>query len=179
MGMTTPTAVAFVKSEVALWRPSVIVYDSMANDLTDPDRPGMIAVSPAKVATYESRLRDLAAFCAEQDIALVFWANTIAQRGDPLKPFRRAMERVAADSGSGYVDLGALYLAAPATGEETAEFLAEPNWTQWFDVVHPPELPLERIALHIDWVHPNRFGSQRLADGLLPLVEEALSLTAP
>jgi|GEM_PF-6635238 len=179
MGMTTPTAVAFVKNEVAAWGPSVLVYDSMANDLADPDRPGMVTVSPEKVATYEARLRDLVAFCDERSIEVVFWANTIAQRGDPLSPFRDAMERVADDAGAGYVDLGALYEAAPATSEETAQFLSEPNWTQWFDVVHPPDLPLERIALHTDWVHPNRFGSQRLADGLLPRVEAALGLNTP
>lgn len=176
MGMTTPTAVRFVKQEVAAWRPSVLIYDSMANDLADRDRPGMINVSPQKLEEYEAHLTDLVTFCQEHDIRVVFWANTIAQPGDMLGGFKLAMQRVAKAVGAGYVDLGALYAAAPATAEETSAFLGEPNWTQWFDVVHPPELPLERVALHVDWVHPNRFGSQRLAEGLLPLVEIALDL---
>ena len=179
MGMTTPTAVSFVQREVVGWQPKVLIYDSMANDLADRDHPGMIDLSPERVRAYEGHLRDLVASCAAQGIAVVFWANTIAQRGDPLAGFRAAMERVAHESGAGYVDLGALYAAHPATSEEMAAFSAEPNWTQWFDVVSPPDLPLERVALHIDWVHPNRFGSQRLAAGLRPLVERALGLGAP
>lgn len=176
MGMTTPTAVGFVMGQVATWKPRVLIYDSMANDLADPDHPGRIDLSPERVLAYEARLRELTAFCAEQGIAVVFWANTIARTDDPLSGFRAAMERVAADSASGYVDLGALYRSRPASAEEMKAFLAEANWTQWFDVVGPGRLPLHRVALHVDWVHPNRFGSARLAAGLLPLVEQAAGL---
>ena len=55
-------------------------------------------------------------------------------------------------------------------------FLSEPNWTQWFPILGPGKRSLPRIALHTDWVHPNRFGSRRLAAGLLDPVEEALGL---
>jgi len=176
MGMTTPTAVRFVKEEVAAWRPSVLIYDTMANDLADRDQAGMVKLSAQKLEDYEARLTDLVAFCKKRNIRVVFWANTIARTGDLLMGFKVAMRRVASSSGAGYVDLGVLYAEAPATPEEIEAFLAEPNWTQWFDVIHPPELALERVALHIDWVHPNRFGSKRLAAGLLPLVEHALEL---
>ncbi len=176
MGMTTPTAVAFVREQVAAWKPRVLIYDSMANDLADRDHPGQIDLNPNRVEAYEAKLRELTAFCAAQGIAVVFWANTIARTDDPLTGFRAAMQRVAADTGAGYVDLGALYRETPASGEEMKQFLGEPNWTQWFDVVGPGRLPLHRVALHTDWVHPNRFGSARLAAGLLPLVEQAAGL---
>ncbi len=179
MGQTTPTAVRFIKTDVARWGVAVLIYDSMANDLNDPSRPGVRLNSPADIAVYEGRLRDLTDFCAARDIAVVFWANTIAEVGDDLAPYREAMQRVADASGSGFVDLGQLYRDQPATPDEVAAFLAEPNWTRWFDVVHPPEVPIERVALHVDWVHPNRFGSRRLADGLRPLVERALGLESP
>jgi hypothetical protein len=179
MGMTTPTAVQFVKDEVAAWGPTVLIYDSMANDMVDEHQPGAISLSSKSVTTYEAHLRDLARFCDEEGIDIVFWANTIAVPGDSLAGFRGAMERVAGDTGAGYVDLGQLYRDSPATDAEVQEFLGEPNWTQWFDVVHPPEVPLERVALHNDWVHPNRFGSRRLAAGLRPLVEQALALESP
>ena len=179
MGTTTPTAVAWVKEDVLAWRPSLLIYDTMANDLRDPERDQRLDLSPARLADYEAGLRELSAACAAAEVKLVLWANTIAYEAadDPLAGHREVMGRVAREGGHAFVDLDALYAAAPATGEEMKAFLGEPNWTQWHDVMGPGKLPLSRVALHVDWVHPNRFGSRRLADGLLPSVEGALGLS--
>lgn len=179
MGTTTPTAVRFVRDEVLAWRPAVLIYDTMANDLRDPERDQRLDLSPERLRDYERGLRELVTICAGAGVKIVFWANTIAYeaQADPLAGHRAAMKRVAQESGHAFVDLDALYAAAPATGPEMSAFLAEPNWTQWHHVMGPGKLPLSRLALHVDWVHPNRFGSRRLAEGLLPAVKETLGLT--
>jgi hypothetical protein len=178
MGMTTPRAVEFVASEVLAWKPSVLIYDTMANDLRDPERDQRLDLRPERVVEYEAGLRALVDACSAAGTKVVFWANTIAidSEQDPLLAHRAAMRRVARDSDQGFVDLDSLYTAHPATSAEMKAFLAEPNWTQWHPVLGPDKLPLTRVALHVDWVHPNRFGSRRLADGLLREVERALGL---
>jgi len=181
MGMTTPSAVQFVHEELPKWKPDILIYDTMANDLRDPDHPMALDDSSQKVGEYEANLRLLAKFCQARGISLVFWANSIAlypEEEDQLQPYRDAMKRVASAHGAGFTDLRQLYEASPATPVEIRAFLESPNWTQFHDVLGPNGIPIEQAALYIDWVHPNQFGSQRLADGLLPLIEERLDLTS-
>jgi hypothetical protein len=183
MGTTTPTAVRYVRDVVLSWRPSAIIYDTMANDIRDTDRDQRLDLDPERVREYEAQLRELVAACDAAGVKLIFWANTIASVAvdDPLARHRMAMRRVASETGHSFLDLDTLYTAAPATQAEMDTFLAEPNWTRWHDVMGPGKVPLSRLALHVDWVHPNRFGSRRLADGLLLEVERvfALSRTPP
>lgn len=54
MGMTTPTAFAFVLDQVAAWKPDVLIYDSMANDLSDPNEPWALDRNPERMRQYEA-----------------------------------------------------------------------------------------------------------------------------
>jgi len=177
LGLSTPTAVQWVKGQIVQWKPSVLLYSTMSNDIRHPSDTLRFHITPEKLATYERLLRELVAFCRERGIAVVFWANTTARADmDPLQQHRRIMLGVARDEeGAWAVDLQALYRRRPATPEEIEEYLANTPWTELYD---DPSggLPLERTALHVDWVHPNAFGNERLAEGLLPLVEQALGL---
>lgn len=175
LGLSTPTAVRLVREMIAPWEPSVLIYSTMSNDIRHPSDTLRFHITPQKLLDYERHLRELVQWCRERNIAVVFWANTTARADfDPLEKHRQIMLGVAREEpGAWAVDLLALYEEHPATAEEQREFLASRPWTSFYD---DPSggLPIERTALHVDWVHPNKFGNARLADGLLPLVEEAL-----
>ena len=171
-GMSTETAVNHVDTRVTAWKPSVLIFGTMTNDIRDAADPMRVRAQPADLGRYQQELERLVGLCQRQGVALILWGNVTAQEnGDLLRPYRDRMRTVAAAHRLPYVDLDTVFGAHPATPEEQQAFRASQPWTDYW--TGAPRI--ERAALHMDWAHPNRFGHARLGDALLPLVERLLA----
>ena len=176
MGMRTERILSFLRSEVQNWGGSVLIHNSMANDLRGSDTSPVPLMNQQLKATYRQRLGEIVQVARDAGMEPVFWTNVNGDRRHPaMKPLQQVMKDVGAQLDVGVADLDALYTADPATPEEIEWYLDHDPWTELNPVpVGPKTTPIERAALHVDWVHPNRFGNQRLAAGLLPLVKKAI-----
>ncbi len=174
-GMNTQAALDLVEQRVFGWKPSLLIFGTMTNDIRDPKQPQTLRRGSKHLDAYEASLERLVAKCNARNIPLLLWANTICtvDPQNPLAAYEKRMIRVAKRHQLAWISLEEQYEAAPATPKEQREFLAQRPWTSYWPKFQ--RMPIQRAALHLDWAHPNAFGHLRLAKALVAPVAALLS----